>query len=656
MTLKPEPYQQICITLADGIVLTGRLWLPEGAAPAPLVLEWIPYRQSDNTAVGDSMLHGFFAQQGIAALRVDLRGSGNSQGLLHDEYLKQEQDDACEVIAWAAAQPWCNGKVGMIGISWGGFAALQVAARRPPALKAIVTCCSTDDRYSDDVHFMGGALLTDGLQWGTGLFTQLGRPADPAHVGQAWRELWLQRLRGLEPPLDAWLSHMERDAYWQHGSVCENYADIECAVYAVGGWTDGYSDAILRLMEHLPGPRKALIGPWTHVYPNWGTPGPGIDFLGECVRWWKHWLADEDTGVMAEPMLHLWQGEALRADASLPSIDGHWVTAPHWPPGSAERSLHLGDGRLLALPAGELPPQLIDSPSHCGLDGGEWCPLDGGGGAPEFQADQRGDDGLSLCFDSAPLQAPLTLFGKATLALDLAFDSPSALLVLRLNEVDPGGYSSRVTFAVHRIVRPPNVAAGERFRLKLAIKGVAYRFRPGHRLRLALSTRYWPMVWAEPGQGPVTVWPASSQLALPERPENCLASPTPFAAPRCAAPLEHQVLSPETTHREVRHDVGTGVHELRMANQRQSIELGGLTLTSSGNERYVIGRDAASAQMTAERKQGYRRDGWDIELRTFTRMGWRQGGLWLESRYEARENGVLVFERDWRQVFAPRHG
>ena len=309
----PAPYEQITITLSDGVVLTGRLWLPErpAAAKVPVVLEWIPYRQSDNTAVGDSMVHGYFAMSGIASVRVDLRGSGNSEGLLHDEYLKQEQDDACEVIAWLAAQEWCNGKVGLIGISWGGFAGLQIAARRPPALKAIVTCCSTDDRYSDDVHFMGGGLLIDGLQWGAGLFAQLGRPADPAHVGARWRDIWMNRLENLKPPLASWLAHMQRDDFWKHGSICEDYDAIRCPVYAVTGWTDGYSDPVLRLMQNLKGPRKGLIGPWTHMYPNWGVPGPKIGFLEECMRWWRHWLLDEPTGIMDEPMLRLWVGEDL---------------------------------------------------------------------------------------------------------------------------------------------------------------------------------------------------------------------------------------------------------------------------------------------------------------------------------------------------------
>ncbi|MGX9080779.1 CocE/NonD family hydrolase, partial [Klebsiella pneumoniae] len=82
-----------------------------------------------------------------------------------DEYLLQEQDDALEVIDWLCQQPWCDGNLGMMGISWGGFNSLQVAARQPEALKAIITLCSTDDRYADDIHYKGGNLLLENFGW-----------------------------------------------------------------------------------------------------------------------------------------------------------------------------------------------------------------------------------------------------------------------------------------------------------------------------------------------------------------------------------------------------------------------------------------------------------------------------------------------------------
>ena len=277
----PLPIREIKnlrIPLSDGCVLTARLWIPQDAEinPVPAIVEYIPYRQHDGTAALDARTHPYFAGHGYAAIRVDIRGSGNSEGVLHDEYLKQEQDDALEILAWIEIQPWCSGSIGMIGISWGGFAALQIAALRPPQLKAIITVCSTDDRYTDDVHWMGGCLLTSSVSWGAGIFGVKHRPPDPSVVGDKWRDMWRERLESNSIPLISWLKHQQRDGFWQHGSVCEDYDAIDCAVYAVGGWTDGYTDAIFRLMENLKGPRRALVGPWTHVYPHFGFPGPAI--------------------------------------------------------------------------------------------------------------------------------------------------------------------------------------------------------------------------------------------------------------------------------------------------------------------------------------------------------------------------------------------
>src|SRR5881394_203195 len=222
------------VPLSDGTRLAARLWLPDGSEPVPAILEYLPYRKGDAFAVRDPRHHAYFADHGYAGVRVDLRGSGDSDGILRDEYLPQEEDDALEVIAWLAEQPWCSGAVGMFGISWGGFNGLQVAARRPPALKAIITLCSTDDRYSDDIHYMGGALLNANLGWASTMFAYMSRPPDPALVGERWRELWLARLRHTPLLVETWLRHQRRDDYWRHASVCEDFSQIACPVYAIG--------------------------------------------------------------------------------------------------------------------------------------------------------------------------------------------------------------------------------------------------------------------------------------------------------------------------------------------------------------------------------------------------------------------------------------
>lgn len=650
----PAPYEQITIPLSDGVILTARLWRPETpvADKVPVVLEWIPYRQSDLTSIGDSMVHGYFAQSGIAACRVDLRGSGNSDGLLHDEYLKQEQDDAVEVIAWLAAQDWCNGNVGLIGISWGGFAGLQIAARRPPALKAIVTCCSTDDRYSDDVHFMGGGLLIDGMQWGSGLFAQLGRAPDPAHVGERWREMWMHRLENLRPPLADWMAHMERDAFWKHGSVCENYDDIQCAVYAVTGWTDGYSDPVLRLMQNLNVPRKGMIGAWTHMYPNWGKPGPEIGFLEECMRWWKQWLLDEDTGIMDEPMLRLWVGKDFVPHPRYPKMDGRWIGVPGWPHEGEPLAFHLDDRNLSLTPVGDAAPLRIDTPQHLGAQAGEWCPLDGGGDGPEFQGDNRADDGLSVCFDTPVLTETVEVVGFPRLKLDLAMDGEKATVIVRLNEIVPDGTSGRITFAIRRITRPANVAAGERFSYEIPLKAVAYEFSPGNRIRLALSTTYWPMVWPEPKLGGITIFPDATTFFLPSMPDTAVHDLPEFGPPISAAPIPSEDIAPGSIVRQSTWEATSGRSELTSRAIRKTWKLGELQISGAGGHGYsILPGDGSSAKAEFYSTQVAERPGWYTRLETHSTVGWEDGKLVLNARYTAFEGEEQVFHRTWREAF-----
>ena len=231
-----------------------------------------------------------------------MRGSGDSEGVMLDEYLQQELEDAVSVITWLAQQPWCDGSVGMMGKSWGGFNSLQVAALQPPELKAIITVCSSDDRYADDVHYKGGCVLTtDMLGWSTTMLAWNARPPDPDVLGENWRKSWLERLEKTPLLVRQWLNHPHRDDYWKHGSIREDFSKVQCAVYAVGGWADPYSNAIPRMLSGLTCPRKALIGPWAHEYPQRALPGPQIGFVQECLRWWDYWLKNIENGIMEEP-------------------------------------------------------------------------------------------------------------------------------------------------------------------------------------------------------------------------------------------------------------------------------------------------------------------------------------------------------------------
>jgi len=526
------------------------MWFPEGAGPVPAILEYLPYRRRDRHRGDDSFTHPAMAASGYVCVRVDMRGSGDSDGLMRDEYTPEEWRDAVEVIAWIAGQPFCNGKVGMMGLSWGGFNALQVAALAPPELFAIVTTCASDDRYGDDMHYMGGCLLNDNLQYGSTLFTWLGTPPDPEIVGERWLKMWQDRLAAVEPPALRWMRHATRDDYWKSGSVCEDYQRIKVPVLAVGGWADGYTNAVMRLLVGLSAPRKGLIGPWAHAYPHMATPGPAIDFVAILVRWWDHWLKGRDTGVMGEPMLTCWLQESEEPRPSYTMRKGCWIAVDRWPlPAEVTLALHAqGAARALSPELAQVtmvaPARLASAPTT-GTASGEWCPY---GWGPDMPLDQRGDDAQSCIYDSAPLEQPIAFLGSVKVRLTLGTATSEGIVALRLEDVSPDGVSRRITYGLHntalndamsgpRVGHPDGV-----YTTTVKLKDTGYEVPAGHRIRLALSTAYWPLAVGVPFQSEITVHGLS--IALPLLPADTGKRPTAFAVAQVAPYPEAHVLVP----------------------------------------------------------------------------------------------------------------
>ncbi len=651
------------IPMPDGCRLAARLWMPDDAEtrPVPAILEYIPYRKNDLTASRDAAAHPFVAGHGYACIRVDLRGSGESEGVLRDEYLQQELDDGVETIAWIAAQPWCDGNVGIIGISWGGFNGLQIAAMRPPALKAIITCSSTDDRYADDVHYMGGCLLTDNLSWASIMFGRNTCPPDPRLVGERWREMWHARLKGSGLWIEPWLEHQTRDAYWRHGSVCEDFGRIRCPVYAVGGWADGYVNAVFRLLQGLDVPRKGLIGPWAHTYPHLGKPGPAIGFLQDSLRWWDHWLKGRDTGIMDEPMLRAWIQDSAPPHSAYAQRPGRWVAEPCWPtPNIRREDLRLGaDGRLGSEADGGAPPAALpmSSPLTVGLLGGKWCSYAVPGDQP---GDQRTEDAGSLVFETAPLADPLDILGETVLDLEIESDMPVAMIAVRLNDVAPDGAATRVTYGLLNLTHrdshddPEPLAPGRRYRVRVPLKHVGQRFAAGHRLRVALSTSYWPIAWAPPEPVTLSVHTAGSRLRLPVRAASPEDADLPtFAEVMGAPPLaKDEIEAPENSWR-VTHDLARDEHGLEIRAGHGTIRFPGtgLTVTTRGLERYNVTGDAFGSQRGEARWSiAFSRDGWHVETITQTTLTCSADAFHVTAELEAFENGALAHRQAWRRT------
>jgi putative CocE/NonD family hydrolase len=649
------------IPMSDGCHLAARIWLPADAEtiPAPAILEYIPYRKRDFTRARDEPMHYYFAGHGYAAVRVDLRGAGDSDGFLLDEYLQQEQDDALKVIRWIAEQSWCSGAVGMMGKSWGGFNSLQVAARRPPELKAIITVCSTDDRYLDDVHYMGGCLLNENLTWGSVLMTYNAYPPDPELVGERWRAMWRDRLEHAVFFPAVWVEHPRRDDYWKHGSVCENYGAITCPVYAVSGWADAYSNAIPRLLAGLKAPRKGLIGPWAHLYPHDGVPGPAIGFLQEALRWWDHWLKDTDTGIMAEPMLSVWMQESVPPKPFYKHRPGRWVAETQWPSPRITHQRHWLDvGRLTSAPTVKIQLD-FRSPQTTGLGAGEWC----GFGAPgEAPLDQRGDDGCSLTFDSEPLQERIEILGAPVATLKVAADQPVALIAVRLNDVARGGASTRVTYGLLNLThrdgheQPEPLEPGKRYLIRVMMNDVAHAFAAGHKMRLAISTSYWPIAWPAPQPVTVSLFTSESFVDLPVRPPDLRDAALRLFEPPERAAAETTELRPAPLKRIVERDRATNETIYTVSSGRGDLDGAKLTrIKAIGLEvghtmlkHFRIGEeDPGLAQAEVIQKTRFRRGAWKTRVETRTRFSSSPDDFLLEAELTAYEDDELFFTRTW---------
>ncbi|MBQ1125252.1 CocE/NonD family hydrolase [Streptomyces sp. B15] len=659
--------EHVWITTRDGTRLAARVWRPlaSDTEPVPAILEFIPYRKRDLTALRDSINHPYLAGHGYACVRADLRGSGDSEGLLADEYLEQEFEDGEDILAWMAEQPWCNGRTGMMGISWGGFNALQLAARRPPGLGAVAALSYSDDRYADDVHYMGGCLLSDNLSWASTMFAYTSCPPDPQVVGSRWREMWYERLDGMSPWLAEWLNHQRRDAYWQHGSVCEDYSDIACPVLAVSGWADGYSNAVFRLMERLKVPRRGLIGPWSHKYPHLGVPGPAIGFLQELVRWWDHWLKDEDNGVMDEPMLCTWMQESVPPSTSYDQRPGRWVGEPAWLSPHVQRVRYpLGDHRI-GQPGEPLdsPPLSVESPLSVGQFAGKWCSYNA---PPDLPYDQREEDGGALVFESEPLTERCEILGGPVLHATLEVDRPVAMIAVRLSDVALDGRATRVTYGLlnlnHRNghAEPEALVPGERYRVRVQLNGVAQAFPAGHRIRAALSTSYWPLAWPPPEPVRLTVHPSESELELPIRsmtdPDEL---PTPhFGEPEGAPPLSSKVIRPGEQRWTVSRDLveyGSALEVVKDLGVMYMEDID-LRVTRRAFERYSwTGDDFGSVRGEIEWVMGFARDDWDVHTTTRTVLTSDAAHFHLHATMDAYEDNRRVRSRNWEWTIPRDH-
>jgi len=646
------------IVMPDGVRLSARVWMPEDAEthPVPAVLEYIPYRKRDGTTPRDEMMHPYVAGHGYACVRVDIRGNGDSEGLMKDEYSAQEMADAIAVIDWLAKQAWCDGAVAMMGKSWGGFNCLQAAWNGHPALKAVVSVCATTDRFADDIHFKGGCLLGENFGWGAVMLSYSSRPADPM-LRPDWREDWLKRLEEQDWMAPIWAAHQTRDGYWAHGSVCEDWSRNTVPAMILGGWNDNYMNTVDKLLRGAPTLVKGVVGPWVHQYPHTAVPGPRVGFLQLAIRWWDRWLKGVENAAEADPAYRAYVLHSAPPDASAKVRPGHWVTEAVWPsPRVSPKVLHLGmtDGGGLVGYLGTDEPAAfsikVSSPQHLGMQSGEFFPM---GLNAEMAGDQAEDDLLSICFDMQPLTKDLQMLGAAELRLRLSSDAPLGFVVARLCDVAPDGSSVRIAHGMlnlcHRdsMAAPQPMVLAEAVEVAFALDQMGYRVASGHRVRLALSNAYWPFVWPSPSVGQLTVTGGSLTLPVHHGADAIEWVPPPAEH---AAPWKHRVLRQGATRRFINRDLITGHRALVVEDDAGDTEnlTHGLCSGESMSERWEIDpAEPTSARALHVWEQRLWRRDWRVSTRAQVEMTCTATELRMQANLTAYQNDQVIFSRDW---------
>jgi hypothetical protein len=486
--------ENVWIPMKDGVRLAATLYMPDGAKPDekfPALLDYLPYRKDDSTAAGDFPKNAYFARRGYVAARVDIRGFGSSEGRPTDrEYSEQEQLDGEQVIHWLATQPWSNGKVGMYGISWGGFNALQMAMRNPPELKAIIATDATEELFHDDIHYIDGLMHVDEFELNMDM-----APGMTGAPDYTLDEKVLGPRFDAEPWSLEYFEHQRDGSFWR--APVRPLKEIKVPCFLIGGLADGYRDSIPRMLEQVEAPVKALIGPWNHSYPNDADFGPRIEWREDAVRWWDYWLKGRDTGVMQDPKLVIYMRHSFPPDPNLETVPGEWRAESEWPPhGQKQSLLYMQPNHALEREPAQNDTHRLKYVPSIGVEAGFWW--------GELLSDQRPVDAFSLVYDSAPLTEEVAIMGRPHALLEASADAPLANWFARLSDVAPDGTVTQITGAGlggaqrDSTTDPKPLEPGKVYPLDIEMHLTTWVFPKGHRIRLSISNALWPMVLSTP--------------------------------------------------------------------------------------------------------------------------------------------------------------
>jgi putative CocE/NonD family hydrolase len=622
------------VVAGDGVRLSVDVYRPRAPGRFPAILEHIPYRKDDLRAIEDRSQNSFLVGEGFACVRLDVRGTGSSGGIAEDEYTEREQQDGVDVVAWIAAQPWCTGAVASWGLSYGGFACIQLAALRPPALRAIAPVYATDDRYTDDMHFHGGALNASSLPaYPASMIAMNALPplgVRSPELDRAWRE----RIESTPAWVVEWIRRQHDGPYWRNGSLRPDYQRIICPVLICAGWRDGYRTAALRMCRNLDTPWQLLSGPWCHKLPDRGVPGPRYPFLAEMARFFHRHLGEgEPRSAPDRPRSVFFIGSPDSPVRPHKEVSGEWLSSERWPQGVEHTALHLGG------------PATAPATVTAGIMTGQWCPPPPASG--QF-LDQRRDDALSATFDSDPLAEPLPVLGEPLARFRLRHPGPRALVSVKLQSVAPDGSSQHVTSAAVNLA-----VAGERD-LELPLQATGWRFAAGYRVRVAVAVSDWPNLWPLPQVAPLEVL-SGVELVLPGLPDDAAAAEPPDDP--MIAIAQPGADSTADSSWTVVTDVLTGRSGITVTtSSRDEVPEEGWSVSES-QERSVMAADDDPLSAVAWGRWRYllRRPGLEAEVRSESRIEATAEEFVVELGLTVHADGEPFAERRWSERI-PREG
>jgi len=662
---KVKIVKNVMIPMRDGIHLAADLIMPDTEGRFPALIEYCPYRKDDLTLV-ENDIHYFFAERGYVDVRLDVRGTGSSEGYSTGEYSSDEIEDAQEAIYWLAKQKWCTGKVGMFGWSYSGQTSMIAAMNAPEPLKAISCAFFADDRYKADCHYVGGSVMpwVDHALYGPFMICNKTLPPYPEYSGEKWIELWRERLEKTQPWTLTWLEHRLDEKFWHSGSVSYYYDRVKAATFIIDGWRDGYPGPAIRMYENIKSPKRLLIGPWMHNRPDVGIPGPKIHIAHEMLRWWDYWLKGIETGVTKEPPISLYVQKFDKPAGTRDQTSGFWRYEKEWPiKRRQEKILYLHEGGRLSeekQKSHESVKESYDYKPHVGVFGGVFSAT-----PPHLlPIDQRWEEAYSLNYTTSPLEDDIEVTGFPKATLYVSSTAKIAAFVVRLSDVAPDGTSALVTKGVLNATRrdsfekPEALSPGKDYELNIELGPTSWLFEKGHRIRASISSSDWPNMWPTPDQATNSIYFGASRTSriilpiIPQRKEKVLEPEylppvsLPLPADTSRIPddfsLTYDLYKKQITMRSTSHMLG---HSVRLRDIGAEISL------EMYSEAGISTENPADAHVKGMEKVRIKRRDHTIEAIGEDILTSTHDHFHLILNLDIKLDGLPYFSKNWTKVY-----